>query len=117
MLIGVLQVIETEVELFKVLWLDAFKLAFKAHLPKVASLPQRLVIVFDSNAAMLGHDFVRYVSAGLIPSPWGRRLASGSRNLRSFANEGALGWFLPASQSQTVPFSTPMRTAIVLVGS
>jgi hypothetical protein len=55
MLIGVLQVIETEVELFKVLWLDAFKLAFKAHLPKVASLPQSLVIVFDSNAAMLGH--------------------------------------------------------------
>jgi hypothetical protein len=45
----------TEVELFKVLWLDAFKLAFKAHLPKVASLPQSLVIVFDSNAAMLGH--------------------------------------------------------------
>jgi hypothetical protein len=62
MVIGVLQAIETEVELFKVKFLDAFKLTFREpnpqtqriHLPKVASQTQNLAAVFDSNAAALG---------------------------------------------------------------
>jgi hypothetical protein len=44
-------------------------------------------------------------------------VAMNSRNLRSFANDWAFGWYLPASQSQMVAFTTPMRAAIALVGS
>jgi hypothetical protein len=59
---GTLQAIETEVELFKVKFLDAFELVFRepdpqtasAPLPKVVSLTQNLSIIFDSNAAVLG---------------------------------------------------------------
>jgi hypothetical protein len=62
MLSGVLQAIATEVELFKVKFLDSFELVFRepdpqmpaAHLPKVASLTQNLSTVFDSNAVVLG---------------------------------------------------------------
>src|SRR5262245_31509049 len=61
-IIGVLQAIATEVELFRVKFLDAFKLTFRdsnpqtlrIHLPKVASQTQNLSAVFDSNAAALG---------------------------------------------------------------
>ena len=59
---GALEAIATEVEVFKVKFLDAFVLTFKeftpqtprAHLPKLPPLTQNLPVVFDSNAAVLG---------------------------------------------------------------
>lgn len=61
-LVGTLQAMATEVEVFKVKFLDGFGIVFKEptpeapfrHLPKVASLKQNLFSVFDSNAAVLG---------------------------------------------------------------
>lgn len=59
---GTLEAIATEIEIFKVKYLDAFALVFtefnpqtpRAHLPMIASLTQNLSVVFDSNAAVLG---------------------------------------------------------------
>jgi hypothetical protein len=59
---GTLEAIATEVEVFKVTFLDGFEDVFRpfdpgrpfAHLPKVIPLKQGLSIVFDSNAAVLG---------------------------------------------------------------
>jgi len=59
---GTLEAIATEVEVFKVTFLDGFEDVFRpfdpgrpfAHLPKVIPLQQGLSIVFDSNAAVLG---------------------------------------------------------------
>jgi hypothetical protein len=61
-LVGTLQAMATEVEVFKVKFLDGFERVFGepdpktpfGHLPKVASLRQNLSSVFDSNAAVLG---------------------------------------------------------------
>jgi formiminotetrahydrofolate cyclodeaminase len=53
---GTLQAIETEVDMFKRKFLDAFEKVFLSHpvLPKMVSLRQNVSVVFDSNAAMLG---------------------------------------------------------------
>jgi hypothetical protein len=61
---GTLEAIATEVEVFKVKFLDSFERVFTEpdsgtpfrHLPKVASLRQNLCSVFDSNAAVLGKN-------------------------------------------------------------
>jgi hypothetical protein len=59
---GTLEAIATEVEVFKVTFLDGFEEVFRpfdlgrpfVHLPQVIPLQQGLSIVFDSNAAVLG---------------------------------------------------------------
>ena len=63
---GTLQAIETEVDMFKRKFLDAFERVFldpepQRNLPKFVSLKRNVSVVFDSNAAMLA----RVADAGL----------------------------------------------------